>query len=138
MTWFKGTGFTRGPLSGKDLGIYQGLCKGIRTMSEENFSDDFTLGTGDSHTVRDFVEAAFNEIGITLDWIGGGLYVVRLSNGETMVKVSKEFYSHLESDNYRANHLKAKKKLKWEPKTKFRDLVKFIVKNDLKLYQNQH
>ena len=62
-------------------------------MPQEDFSDDFTLRTWESHTVRDFVEAAFNEIGVTLDLIGGRLYVIGLSNGETMVKVSKELYS---------------------------------------------
>ena len=55
-----------------------------------------------------------------------------------MVKVSKKFYRPLESNNYKADDSKAKKKLKWEPKTKFRDLVRFMVKNDLKLYANQH
>ena len=55
-----------------------------------------------------------------------------------MVKGSKEFYKLLESDNYKANSLKAKNKLKWQPKTKFRDIVRIMVKNDLKLYENQH
>ena len=54
-----------------------------------------------------------------------------------MVKVSKEFYRPLESDNYGADYAKAKKKLKWQPKTKFRDIVKIMVKNDVKLYADQ-
>ena len=107
-------------------------------MLQQDCLDDFVLGTGESHTVRDFVEAAFNEIGITLEWVGSGLNEVGLSKGETMLKVSKEFYRPLESDNYRADYSKAKKKLKWEPKTKFRDIVRIMVKNDLKLYENQH
>ena len=99
---------------------------------------DFVSGTGESHTVRDFREAAFNKTGITLEWIGSGLNEIRLSNGETMVKVSKGFYRPLESDNYRADYSKAKNKLKWQPKTKFRELVRIMVKNDLKLYENHH
>ena len=105
-------------------------------MLQQDCTDGFVQGTGESHTVRDFVEAAFNEIGITLDWIGSGLNEVGLSNGETMVKVSKEFYRPLESDNYRADYSKAKNKLKWQPKTKFTDLVRIMVKNDLKYYEN--
>ena len=81
------------------------------------------MGTGESHTVRDFVQAAFNEIKIELEWIGSGLNEVGLSNGETMVKVSKKFYRPLVSDNYKADYSKAKKKLKWEPKTKFREIL---------------
>ena len=107
-------------------------------MLQQDCVDDFVLGTGKSHTVRDFVEAAFNETGITLEWIGIGLNEIGLSNGETMVKVSKGFYRPLEADNYRTDYSKAKNKLKRQPKKKFRDLVKIMVKNDVKLYAGQH
>ena len=120
----------------KDWGYAKDYVKGMWMMLRQDYPDDFILGTGVSHTVRDFVETAFNEIGITLEWIGSGLNEVGLSNGETLVKVSKEFYRPLESDNYKADYSKAKTKLKWEPKTKFRDLVKIMVNNDLKLYEN--
>ena len=122
----------------KDWGYGKDYVVGMWIMLQQDCPNDFVLGTGESHTVRDFVEAAFNEIGITLEWVGSGLNEVGLSKGETMVKVSKEFYRPLESDNYRADYSKAKKKLKWEPKTKFRDIVRIMVKNDLKLYENQH
>ena len=122
----------------KDWGYAKDYVEGMWIMLQQDYSDDFVLGTGESHTVRDFVQAAFNEIKIELEWIGSGLNEVGLSNGETMVKVSKKFYRPLESDNYKADYSKAKKKLKWEPKTKFRDLVRIMVKNDLKLYANQH
>ena len=121
----------------KDWGYAKDYVMGMWMMLQQDYPDDFVLGTGESHTVREFAETAFNEIGITLEWIGSGLNEVGLSNGETMVKVSKEFYRPLESDNYRADYSKAKKKLKWEPKTKFRDLVKIMVNNDLKLYENR-
>lgn len=58
------------------------------------------------------MEAAFNEIGITIEWIGSSLNEVGSSSGETMVKGSKEFCRFLESDNYRADYSKAKSKLK--------------------------
>jgi GDPmannose 4,6-dehydratase len=122
----------------KDWGYAKNYVEGMWMMLQQDYPDDFVLGTGESHTVRDFVQAAFNEIKIELEWIGSGLNEVGLSNGETMVKVSKKFYRPLESDNYKADYSKAKKKLKWEPKTKFRDLVRIMVKNDLKLYANQH
>ena len=51
----------------------------------------------------------------------------------TRVKVSREFYRPLESDNYRADYSKAKQTLGWKPKTNFRDLVKIMVKNDIDL-----
>ena len=84
------------------------------------------------------MEAAFNEIGITIELIGSSLNEVGLSNGETMVKGCQEFHMPLESHNYGEDYSKAKSKLKWQLKTKFRDLVRIMVKNGLKLYENQH
>jgi GDPmannose 4,6-dehydratase len=121
----------------KDWGYAKDYVEGMWMMLQQDFPDDFVLGTGESHTVRDFVEAAFDEIGVTIEWIGSGLNEVGLSDGKTIVKVSKEFYRPLESDNYMADYSKAKEKLKWEPKTKFKDLVKIMVRNDLKLYSNR-
>ena len=106
-------------------------------MLQLDYLDGFFLGTGESHTVPEFAEAAFKGIKIDLDWIGSGINEVGIFNDETMVKVSREFYRPLESDNYKADYSKAKRKLKWEPKTKFKDLVKIMVKNDLKLYANK-
>jgi GDP-D-mannose dehydratase len=59
-------------------------------------------------------------IEITIAWIGRELNKFGLYNAEIMVKVSKDFYKPLESDNYRADYLKDKNKLKWHSETKFR------------------
>jgi GDPmannose 4,6-dehydratase len=53
-------------------------------------------------------------------------------HGSTLVKVSREFFRPLESDNYKADYSKAKKKLRWEPETKFKDLVRIMVESDKK------
>ena len=121
----------------KDWGYAKDYVYGMWKMLQLDYPDDFVLGTGESHTVREFAQTALKEIKIELEWIGRGLNEVGIFNDETMVKVSREFYRPLESDNYKADYSKAKKKLKWEPKTKFKDLVKIMVKNDLKLYANK-
>ena len=53
------------------------------------------------------------------------------------MKVSREFFRPLESDNYRADYSKARKKLGWEPKTGFRDLVKIMVHSDMRMVERQ-
>ena len=121
----------------KDWGYAKDYVYGMWKMLQLDYPDDFVLGTGESHTVREFAQTAFKEIKIELEWIGRGLNEVGIFNDETMVKVSREFYRPLESDNYKADYSKAKKKLKWEPNTKFKDLVKIMVKNDLKLFANK-
>jgi len=117
----------------KDWGYARDYIEGMWLMLQQDLPDDFVLGTGESHTVREFAEAAFNEIGIGLSWNGSGVNEVGSSSELTMVKVNRDFYRPLESDNYQADYSKAKRKLKWEPKTKFLDLVRIMVKNDIRL-----
>ena len=107
-------------------------------MLQQDYPDDFVLGTGESHTVREFVEETFKIIGMTVEWRGSGVNEVGLSQDvSTLVKVSREFFRPLESDNYRADYYKARKKLGWEPKTGFRDLVKIMVHSDMRIVEGQ-
>jgi len=119
----------------KDWGYAKDYVEGMWMMLQQDVPDDFVLGTGESHTVREFAEAAFKEIGIELEWKGSGLNEVGISDGRTFVKVGKEFYRPLESDNYMADFSKARIKLGWIPKTSFKELVKIMVKSDLKLLE---
>ncbi len=116
----------------KDWGYAKDYVEGMWKMVQQDYPDDFVLGTGEAHTVREFVEAAFATIGVTATWKGSGANEVGLSeDGSTLVKVSREFFRPLESDNYRADYSKAKARLKWEPTTKFSDLVKIMVNSDI-------
>ena len=117
----------------KDWGYAKDYVEGMWKMIQQDYPDDFVLGTNESHTVREFAEAAFRTIGKTITWKGSGVNEVGLSeDGETLVKVSRDFFRPLESDNYRGDYSKAKRELRWEPRTKFSDLVKIMVESDLK------
>ena len=60
-------------------------------MMQQNYPDDFVLGTGEQHTVREFAEEAFRVAGINITWKGSGVNEIGLSDdGKTMIKVSKE------------------------------------------------
>ena len=116
----------------KDWGYARDYVEGMWIMLQQDYPDDFVLGTGESHTVREFVEAAFRTIGMNISWRGSGVNEIGVSdNGETMVKVSREFFRPLESDNYRADYSKAREKLSWEPKTTFSKLVRLMVESDI-------
>ena len=66
---------------------------------------------------------------------GSGVNEVGISNeGRTLVKVSREFFGPPESDNYRADYTKAKKRLGWAPKTMFKDLIDIMVRKDTERY----
>jgi len=107
-------------------------------MMQQDYPDDFVLGTGEQHTVREFAEDVFRVAGINITWERSRVNEIGLSDdGKTVIKVSKEFYRPLESDNYKADPTKAKEKLGWNPEIKFRELVRIMVENDLKIHENK-
>ena len=117
----------------KDWGYARDYVDGMWKMLQQDYPDDFVLGTNESHTVREFAEASFRTIGKSVTWKGGGVKEIVLSDDwETLVKVSREFFRPLESNNYRGDYSKARKKIGWEPRIKFGDLVKIMVECDLK------
>ena len=118
----------------KDWGYAKDYVEGMWMMLQRDYPDDYVLGTGESHTVREFADEAFKIISMNVEWRGMGVNEVGLSqDGSTLVKVSREFFRPLESDNYRADYSKARDELKWEPKARFRDLVQIMVENDIRI-----
>ena len=117
----------------KDWGYAKDYVEGMWLILNHKVPDDFVLGTGEMHTVREFVEEAFKVININIHWEGEGLNEIgKDDNGKVLVRVSKEFFRPLEADNFVADYSKAKKVLGWKPKTSFKELVKIMVNNDIK------
>ena len=85
-------------------------------MMQQPKPDDYVIGTGETHSVREFVELAFQEAG--------------LGNYKKYIGIDPHYYRPAEVHNLVADAAKAKKILKWKPKTKFADLVKIMVKAD--------
>ena len=118
----------------KDWGYAEDYVYGMWLMLNKDEGNDFVLGTGELHTVREFVELAFNEVGINIHWEGEGPNETGVSDeGKIIVKVNKKFFRPLESDNYLADYSKAKKLLNWKPSTSFKQLIKLMISSDLEL-----
>ena len=92
-------------------------------MLQQSKPDDFVIGTGETHSVRDFLEAAFE--------------VANIKGWEDHIKVDKRFYRPAEVDLLIADPSKANRKLGWKPKTSFKDLVKMMVEYDIKFVKRQ-
>ena len=120
--------------SRRDWGYAKEYVEGMWLMLQQPRADDYILATGETHTVREFIEAAFAAAGIKLAWKGKGLAEKGLDakTGKTLVEVSKEFYRQAEVDELVGDASKARKKLGWTPKTKFKDLVALMVDAELK------
>jgi GDPmannose 4,6-dehydratase len=95
---------------------------------------DFVVATGNTHTVRDFCELAFNKIGVNIKWIGEGLDEIGVNKKKTteiLVVTNKEFYRPSDVHYLLGDASLIKKKLRWEPKIKFKALVFDMVESDI-------
>lgn len=118
----------------RDWGYAKEYVEGMWLMLQQPKPDDFILATGETHTVREFVEAAFAAAGMKLNWKGSGLSEKGLNarTGKPVVEVSREFYRPAEVDLLVGDASKAKMKLGWSPRTGFGDLVALMVDAELR------
>ena len=120
--------------SKRDWGFAGDYVEGMRLMVQQEKSDDYVLATGDTHSIKEFVEEAFRYIDADIVWSGEGADTkgTDRKTGKVMVEVSPEFYRPAEVDLLIGNPEKAKKKLGWEPKVRFSELVQMMVEWDLR------
>ena len=109
--------------SRRDWGYAPDYVEGMWLMMQQEEPDDFVLATGNSHSIREFLDIAFDEIGI--------------DNWENFVTQDPRFFRPAEVDVLRGDATKAKEILGWEPKTRFNELVRKLVRSDLALIQRQ-
>ena len=117
----------------RDWGYAPEFVEGMWRMLQQNEPQDFVLATGEMHTVREFTEVAFREIGIPLEWRGEGEQEVGVDNatGKVLIAVDPRYYRPTEVELLIGDSSKAKRILGWEPKIKFSELVKLMAKADL-------
>ena len=118
----------------RDWGYAKEYVEGMWRMLQQPVPDDYILATGETHTVREFIQYAFMSVGITVEWQGEGVHEKGLDakTGEQLVEISPRFYRPAEVDCLIGDSTKARKNLGWEPKTTFKDLVQIMVEADLK------
>lgn len=103
-------------------------------MLQQEQPDDYVLATGETHTIREFVELAFKEINVTIEWQGSDVNEtgVDSATGKTLVKINPEFFRPAEVDILLGDPTKAESKLGWKRAVDFPGLVKLMVEHDLK------
>ena len=116
----------------RDWGNAKDFVEGMWLMLQQKTPDDFVLATGETTTVRRFVEMAFAEVGIQIAWQGKGLEEKGIDqHGKVRVEVSSLFFRPAEVDLLIGNAAKARKELGWNPQTSVQELVKIMVQSDL-------
>lgn len=106
-------------------------------MLQQEVAEDFVIATGVQHSVKEFVEIAASEIGINIGWSGEGVGErgIDLATGKCIVSVDSRYFRPSEVETLLGDSSKARNRLGWVPTTAFRDLVKEMIIEDLKLAQ---
>jgi len=122
--------------SKRDWGHARDYVEGMWRMLQEDKPDDYVLATGETHTVREFVEKAFKYIGIDIKWAGktGSVEEVGVDSSDEsriLVRIDPQYFRPTEVELLLGDPTKAKNVLGWEATTKFEDLVKDMMKADM-------
>ena len=122
----------------RDWGHAKDYVEGMWMMMQQDDADDFVLATGETHTVREFVEKAFQHVGTTIKWKGPAGTVDEIgvdANDESnvLVKIDPRYFRPTEVELLLGDPTKAEKKFGWTATTCFDDLVKEMVTEDLKM-----
>jgi len=116
----------------RDWGFAGDYVKAMWMMLQREKPEDLVISTGETHTVRDFVNAAANALDMKITWEGEGLdEVAKDETGKIILKINKDFYRPNEVNALLGDSSKAKKELGWDPDIKFEELVSMMVKSDL-------
>lgn len=131
----------------RDWGYAPDFIEAMWLMLQQDNPEDYVIATGETHSVREFIDFAFNQAGIEIEWIGKGLEekgIVKsfasnlkpstsnLCIGDVLIEIDPRYFRPLEVEFLQGDASKAKRKLNWEPKVKFKELVRIMVDSDIK------
>lgn len=119
----------------RDWGHARDYVEAMWLMLQQDEARDYVIASGESHSVREFVELAFRLIGVKLRWSGRGLDEVGVdqASGKVRVRISRKFFRPAEVDHLRGDSSLARRELKWKPKISFAQLVEEMVQADINL-----
>ncbi|SIR46789.1 GDP-mannose 4,6-dehydratase [Halanaerobium kushneri] len=117
----------------RDWGYAEDYVKMMWMMLQHDTPEDFVIATGETHTVREFVEAAFSHVDVEIEWQGEGVDEkgIDKDTGKVLVEVDPKYFRPTEVDLLIGDPSKAKEELGWEPEVKFKELVQLMVQSDL-------
>jgi len=120
--------------SKRDWGHARDYVEGMWRIVQQDEPDDFVLATGETHTVREFVELAFAHVGRTIEWRGAGVEEegVDAATGDVLVAIDPRYFRPTEVDTLLGDPSKAHQQLGWRHETGFEELVREMVDADMK------
>ena len=125
--------------SKRDWGHSRDYVYAMWLMLQQDEADDYVVASGETHTVREFVELAFGHVGIEIEWKGQGVDEIGVdkATGKTIVSINPKFFRPAEVDVLLGDPAKADKVLGWKREVSFSQLVEGMVKNDLAIVEKE-
>jgi GDPmannose 4,6-dehydratase len=124
----------------RDWGFAKDYVEAMWLILQQEYPEDYVIATGEAHSVREFTELAFKEVGIKILWKGKDHEEVGIdfSTGKILVKIDPRYYRPTEVDLLIGDSSKAKEKLGWKPKVKLEELVTIMIKADEKAIEQNY
>jgi len=125
--------------SKRDWGYAPEYVEVMWLMLQHDRPDDYVVATGETHSVREFLEAAFEEVGISINWVGTGMEEkgIDVKTGKTLVTIDPRYFRPAEVELLKGDYSKAKQVLGWSPRTQFRQLVRIMMEHDMKIARKE-
>ncbi len=126
--------------SKRDWGYAPEYVEGMWRILQAKTPDDYVLATNETHTVREFIEESFKYFGEQIIWQGQGVNEIGIlkSKNKQVVSINPRYFRPTEVDLLIGDYAKAKADLGWEPKTKFENLVKIMIKSDFEKLRSRN
>ncbi|MEZ6068412.1 MAG: GDP-mannose 4,6-dehydratase [Planctomycetaceae bacterium] len=122
----------------RDWGFAGDYVEAQWMMLQAEQPDDFVIATGETHSVREFCDVAFAQVGLPIRWKGTGVDEVGIGpDGKALIRVDPRYFRPAEVDLLLGDPTKAKNTLGWEPKTTFRGLVEMMVDADMEAERSE-
>lgn len=128
----------------RDWGFAPEYVECMRLILQQDEPDDYVIGTGESHSVKEFLEFAFSYVGVEIVWQANKLgergivrevksEMLTIEPGDVVVEIDPRYFRPTEVGYLLADASKVKKRLNWEPKVKFKDLIKIMIDVDMEI-----
>ena len=125
--------------SKRDWGYAGDYVEAMYLMLQNDRPDNYVISTGETFSVKDFINTSCNELRIDIEWQGSGINETAIDKktGKSIIRINPKFYRPTEVDLLLGNSTKAKKMLKWKPKTNFYELVSKMIEYDYNKLKNK-
>jgi GDPmannose 4,6-dehydratase len=123
----------------RDWGHAKDYVEGMWLIVQQPKPDDYVLATGETHSVREFIELAFGHVDIPIEWDGAGEHEhgICRKTGRTLVRIDPRYFRPTEVDTLHGDPTKARTKLGWKHRIGFKELVREMMTSDIQLLTNR-